>query len=95
MIISDSMKSCQPTQAIPVCPNTLVLDLNDKDITPGMEITFEVKKSMSVVITIPGERLESGKYQKILTDTFDKHFQRAKRPDWLKDVPGDTYQLKQ
>ena len=101
MIVSDTAELCVPTQAAPRCQKPLLLyldyDNNYVNITPGTEIVFHVERSLSMyhISTItPEQRRQSDQNGKILENTLDQHFKRRRRPDELKDIPGNTWELK-
>jgi hypothetical protein len=103
MIVADAPNRCPPQVDAATCPGALQVMIdymnNYPDLAPGTQIMFEVETSRAMhtlSMLTPKSRAESEMYQKLLVETLDSQpqFKRAKRPDWLKDVPGETYEMK-
>lgn len=85
------------------CAGSIIVHMdhsnNYKTITPGTIIRISIETSMSSntkqYIT-PEQTKENEKYRSMLKESLDNNpnLRKAKRPEWLKDIPGETYEFK-
>jgi len=75
------------------------LHTSDYDLTPGTELVLDMETSMNTHIAssiTPRQRADGEKNQKLLKDVLDQQpgLERAPRPEWLKDIPGESYRFR-
>jgi hypothetical protein len=101
VVIADAKDACQ--EKAQRCDNAIQIFLdsanNYRDLVPGTDMVFEVEKSYAAYTIsniTPTDREKSAKYQRIMKETLDSQpgLERAEHPNWLKDVPGETYRFK-
>lgn len=105
LVLSDDAHRCTRTEELgtPACSASMQVYLdntpNHQHITPGTELTLELETSLSAYVgatVTPQQRSEGARNQQILKKVLDSDpsLERTSRPEWLKDIPGESYRLK-